>query len=114
VQSAPTLQPIWLHQQGYHLDESKHDMQSMRHAACFERIAWCGAAATACVAAAGPVTWPAADERRFTQVQLEHCFVLPQQQQQPTMRVKVVQSFKRAWGPAGGWRLIGIDLHREK
>jgi hypothetical protein len=48
--------------------------------------------------------------------------VLPQQQQQqqqaepqqPRFRVKVVQNFKRAWGPAGGWRLTGIDLHREK
>jgi hypothetical protein len=67
---------------------------------------------------AGPSTWPAADEKRFTQLQLEHCFVLPQQQQQqqqqPRFRVKVVQNFRRAWGPAGGWRLTGIDLHREK
>ncbi|WIA14417.1 hypothetical protein OEZ85_002943 [Tetradesmus obliquus] len=72
----------------------------------------------------GPATWPAADERRFTQLQLEHCFVLPQQaqagpeqqqqQQQQRFRVKVVQNFKRAWGPAGGWRLTGIDLHKEK
>ncbi|KAF6253932.1 hypothetical protein COO60DRAFT_1666870 [Scenedesmus sp. NREL 46B-D3] len=74
----------------------------------------------------GPATWPAADKKHPTQVQLEHCFVLPQQQQtgpqqqqqqqqqQPRFRVKVVQNFKRAWGPAGGWRLTGIDLHREK
>jgi hypothetical protein len=66
---------------------------------------------------AGPSTWPAADEKRFMQLQLEHCFVLPQQpeqQQQPQFRVKVVQNFRRAWGPAGGWRLTGVDLHREK
>lgn len=56
--------------------------------------------------------WPAADS--VTQLQLEHCFMLPDLSSQEKVRVKVVQNFRRSWAARKPWQLASVDLHKEK
>lgn len=62
----------------------------------------------------GPRLWP--QDEKVTTMQIEHCLVLPQEEKssQLRFRVKIVQNFKRAWTAGRPWRLVSIDLHKEK